>query len=528
MRHCRLMCYLRCLAVAALVASLLGCGRSADSLPWAEWPTEGWPVSTPEEQGMDSGLFADLVETVAGDDGIDSVLVVRDGYVVVDAVVYPFPRDTSHMLASCAKSVVGTLVGMAIDRGLLAGVDVPVVEILAEQAPATVDDLKASMTVEDLLTMSTGLDCRDSYLYDWVGMQTMAASDNWVAHVLALPMSEEPGTRFEYCNGSSMLLSAVLSEVTGMSAADFAAESLFGPLGISDYDWPASPRGVTIGMGELRLRPDDLAKVGLLYLREGRWDVEQLVPRRWVEDSTTPQIEAGTLSDHYGYQWWVDDSGYAMALGAGGQYLIVVPDQRLVVVFTAGLPGERFSVPEELTVEYVLPAILSDSPLPPAADAQARLATAIAQAGSPPEPTEVVMPPIATAVDGVRYEFRPNDWGLEALRISFTRDTAQIEAEIDDVSLAVEPRLDGRYVMFEDPGGGLSAIRAAWQGDDTLTLEMRTPGEVARQTWRLTFDESTLHMEMSDSSDERVLIHYTADRVEYPAAPVTHSLTQRT
>jgi CubicO group peptidase (beta-lactamase class C family) len=477
---------------------------------------------------MDSGLLADLVERVAGDDGLDSVLVVRNGYVVVDAVVYPFPKQTLHVLASCAKSVVGTLIGMAIDRGLLAGVDVPVVEILADDAPAKVDDLKASMTVEDLLTMSTGLECRDSYLYNWAGMPAMVASDNWVAYVLALPMSEEPGDRFEYCNGSSMLLSAVLSDATGVSAADFAAEVLFEPLGISEYEWPASPRGVTIGMGELRLRPDDLAKVGLLYLREGRWEGEQLVPRRWVEDSTTPRIEAGTLSDHYGYQWWADDSGYAMALGAGGQYLIVVPEQRLVVVFTAGLPGERFSVPEELAVEYVLPAVLSDDPLPPAADAQARLATAIAQAGSAPKPTEVVMPPIATAVDGVRYEFRPNDWGLEAFRISFTRDTAQIEAEFADVSLEVEPRLDGRFVMFEDPGGGLSAIRAAWQGDDTLTLEMRTPGEVARQTWRLTFDESTLHIQISDSSDERVHLHYTADQVELSPASITNSLRQRT
>jgi CubicO group peptidase (beta-lactamase class C family) len=514
MCHCRLMSSVLLLVVAALVVSCLGCGQRADSVPWAGWPTEGWPVSTPEEQGMDSGLLADLVEKVAGDGGIDSVTVIRNGYLVVDAVVYPFPEDTSHVLASCTKSVVGTLVGMAIDRGLLAGVDVPAVEILADDAPETVDDLKASMTVEDLLTMSTGLECRDSYLYDWAGMQAMVASDNWVAHVLALPMSEELGARFEYCNGSSMLLSAILSEVTGMSAADFAAEVLLGPLGISDYEWPASPRGVTIGMGGLRLRPDDLAKLGLLYLREGRWEKEQLVPRRWVEDSTAPQIEAGTLSDHYGYQWWVDDSGYVMALGAGGQYLIVVPEQRLVVVFTAGMPGERFSLPEELTQQYVLPAILSDDPLPPAAAVAARLAATISKTGSAPEPTEVVMPPIAAAIDGARYELRPNDSGFEACRISFTSDTVQIEAEFDDVSLAFEPRLDGRYVMFEDPAGGLSAIRAAWQGDDTLVFEMRTPGEVARQKWQMTFDESTVHIEMSDPSDERVLIHYTADRVE--------------
>jgi len=514
MRHCRLMRSVRWLAVTALVALCLSCGPSADSLPWAPWPTQGWQVSTPEEQGMDSGRLAELVEKVAGDEGIDSVLVIRNGYVVVNAVVYPFLEDTRHILASCAKSVVGTLIGMTIDRDLLAGVDVPVVEILADDTPATVDDLKASMTVEDLLTMSTGLECRDSYLYDWAGMQAMVASDNWVAHVLALPMSEEPGARFEYCNGSSMLLSAVLSEVTGMSAADFAAEVLFGPLGISDYEWPAGPRGVTIGMGELRLRPDDLAKLGLLYLREGRWEGDRLVPRRWVEDSTTPRIESRTLSDHYGYQWWVDDSGYAMALGGGGQYLIVVPDQRLVVVFTAGLPGERFHVPEQLTADYVLPAVLSDAPLPPDAAAQARLTTAIVQAGSAPEPTEVVMPPIAAAIDGVRYEFQPNDWGYVAFRIDWGRDTALFEIEDVDERVQMEAGLDGRYVIGEDPGGGQSALRGRWDNDNSLIVELRFLGEVQRQTWELTFDDGTVHMVMSDSSDERVSIQFAADRAE--------------
>jgi CubicO group peptidase (beta-lactamase class C family) len=462
---------------------------------------------------MDSGLLADLVEQVAGDEGFDSVLIIRNGYVVVDAVVYPFPEDTVHVLASCTKSVVGTLIGIAIDRGLLAGVEVPVVEILTDDAPATVDDLKASMTVADLLTMSTGLDCRDSYLYDWEGLQTMRASDNWVAHVLALPMSEEPGTRFEYCNGSSMLLSAILSEATGVSAAEFAAEVLFGPLGISDYEWWASPGGVSAGFGGLRLRPDDLAKIGLLYLREGKWDGDQLVPRSWVEVATTPQIEARTLADRYGYQWWIDDTGYAMALGAGGQYLIVIPDQSLVVVFTAGLPGERFSEPEELMIGYALPAVVSDAPLPPDAAAQARLAAAISHAGSAPQPTQVVMPPIAAAVDGVRYQARPNDLQIGAFEIRFGGDTALLELEYVGGSQQAEAGLDGRFVVFEDPGGGLSALRGTWRSDDTLVFEIRSLGEVERETWQLTFDDSIVHAEMHDSSSGAAY-RLTADRVE--------------
>jgi CubicO group peptidase (beta-lactamase class C family) len=243
------------IVVVCVVLTVGGCGSSEDAtessalgaaettsaltLSVAVWPTATWPVSTPEEQGMDSAVLADLVEDVTDLGGIDSVTVVRNGYVLLDTVVYPFPEDTRHIIHSCTKSITATLIGIAIDDGLLAGVDVPVVEVLADAAPETADELKASMTVEDLLTMSTGLDCRDSGKYRWEGMYEMMASDDWSSHVLGLPMVEELGTRFEYCNGASYLLSAILSEVTGKSASEFAAEVLFAPLGITDYVWPA-------------------------------------------------------------------------------------------------------------------------------------------------------------------------------------------------------------------------------------------------------------------------------------------------
>jgi CubicO group peptidase (beta-lactamase class C family) len=235
---------------------------------------------------MDSGVLAEMVERIALL-GIDSVTVIRNGHVVLDAVVYPFPEDTGHIVHSCTKSVVGTLIGIAIDRGLLDGVHVPVVEVLAGSAPEVVDDRKAAMTVEDLLTMSSGLDCRDSYLYRWEGMREMRASDDWSAHVLSLPMREEPGTAFEYCNGASFLLSAIITEVTGTSAAEFAEEVLFGPIGIGEYSWPADPDGITLGWGELVLRPADMARFGYLYLRGGEWDGMQVVPEAWVETATT-------------------------------------------------------------------------------------------------------------------------------------------------------------------------------------------------------------------------------------------------
>jgi len=204
--------------------------------------------------------------------------------------------------------------------------------------------------------MSSGLECRDSYLYNWRGLNEMRESDDWVQFMLNLPMAEPPGTRFEYCNGGSFLLSAIIQETTGMSALAFAEENLFGPLNITDVHWPANPEGITIGWGDIHMRPHDMAKIGYLYLNGGQWDGEQVVPAAWVKASTQAHIAAGTLSDGYGYQWWVDDGGYYMAIGYQGQFIYVVPEKDMVVVFTSELDESDFFIPETLLNEYIIPA----------------------------------------------------------------------------------------------------------------------------------------------------------------------------
>ena len=392
---------------------------------------------------------------------------------------------------SCTKSITGTLIGIAIDQGLLAGVDVPVVEILADAAPETVGNLKASLTVEDLLTMSTGLDCRDSYLHEWQGMRGMQASDDWTAHVLGLPMAEEPGTRFEYCNGSSFLLSAILSEVTGQPASEFATDALFGPLGITEFLWPASPEGITIGWGELVLRPEDMAKFGYLYLRDGEWDGEQLVPQEWVEAATTAQIDAGTLADGYGYQWWIDDAGYVMAQGFGGQHIIVIPDHDLIVTFTSGLVGEKHSRPEELTAEYVVAAVLSDDPLAADLEAQGRLATSVTAARSGPAPSIVEMPAMAATIDGVRYEIRDADSGINSFLFHFRGGSAVFTFDEGSGPTDVQVGLDGRFLI--DTASQI-ALRGTWRGDTTFVVEYQMIGQVERGTVEFIFEDDVGRM----------------------------------
>jgi hypothetical protein len=210
--------------------------------------------------------------------------------------------------------------------------------------------------------MASGLECRDSYLYQWKGLDEMKASDDWAQHVLNLPMESPPGEKFEYCNGVSFLLSAIISKATGMKTLDFAEKNLFNPLGISDIVWETSTQGIDLGYGGMWLRPHDMAKIGWLYIKKGKWGKKQIVSSAWVSTSTRGHIESKP-APYYGYHWWVNDSGMYAAVGFRGQYILVADEMKMVIVFTGDLPG-RFFVPLELTKKFIVPAVVSSNPLP--------------------------------------------------------------------------------------------------------------------------------------------------------------------
>ena len=239
------------------------------------------------------------------------------------------------------------------------------------------------------------------------------------------------------------------------------------------------------------LRPTDMAKIGYLYLRDGRWDGNQIVPETWIDTATTTQVRAGTLSDGYGYQWWVSDAGYAMALGYGGQYITVIPDRDLVVVFTSGLPERSFFRPETLIVESILPAIVSDDPLPPDPEAEARLATAVELVGAEPDAQPVAFPGDISAVDGVRFEYRPNDLGWKWFEFEFRGDTAAWRREDEAGRYAWVVGLDGRYIAGDDQP---IALRGAWRSISTFVVEYHVIGTIERGTVRFSFSGDEAHV----------------------------------
>lgn len=312
---------------------------------------------------MSSRVLSELFHAVKKNEyAIDSVIIVRNGYVVLESYGQLQEPHFRHQIHSCTKSVVSALIGIAIDEGYIESVDQSVLELFPDKSPRIPDSDKQEITLRHLLMMAAGLACEDSVSYQFKGLKQMWQSDDWVQYMIDLPLVETPGTRFEYCNGASALLTAVIQNTTGMSAFDFARRHLFNPLKIEDAHWK-SHHGITIGYSELTMRPLDMARFGYLFLHDGRWNNHEIISDEWVEESTTKQIST-TLADGYGYQWWVMAPDRYGARGAHGQRIFVVKDKDMVVVFTGNLKEAKTLIPEMLLKNYIIAAIRSDTPLP--------------------------------------------------------------------------------------------------------------------------------------------------------------------
>jgi CubicO group peptidase (beta-lactamase class C family) len=266
--------------VCVLATLAWGCSSCESTAPA---PVGGWPTSPPEAQGLDSDVLASVVSKIDEEDlPIDSVQIVRNGVLVLDAYFYPYLGEQPHDIASVTKSVSSTLVGIEVDRGLL-DIEQNLLAFFEGVAPPAAGDGKEDIELLHLLTMSSGLAC--GLLPGEPELYAMIASDHYVKYALELPMATAPGSAFAYCSPGSHLLSAMVSKASQQTTHEFAKENLFEPLGIEDYVWPADPQGVHRGWGDLQLYPHDMARIGLLFLNEGRWNDRQIVSNDWVENA---------------------------------------------------------------------------------------------------------------------------------------------------------------------------------------------------------------------------------------------------
>jgi parallel beta-helix repeat protein len=326
------------------------------------WPTAGWRYSTAEEQGMNSTKLEEMMEYIRNESFmLDSVVVVRNGYVVLEE--YPNPRlynqNTTHLLYSATKSFTSMLIGIALEEGYIDNVQHKLVDFFPNRSIANMDSRKQAITLENVLTMTSGLQW-DEWTYPLGdprnSVTQMLSTYDWVQYVLDRPMAHEPGTVWTYNGGGSHLLSAILNATTGISPWMYAREKLLNPLGITTGYWTTDYQGLPLGFSHLHIRPLDMAKLGFLYLNNGAWDGEQIVPTEWVDASTQAYYSVFPEIDYYyGYQWWMRPlTGYYWAWGMAGQTIAVIPDYDMVVVFTGSVTD--YDPGHYLIDNYILPA----------------------------------------------------------------------------------------------------------------------------------------------------------------------------
>jgi CubicO group peptidase (beta-lactamase class C family) len=343
---------------------------------------DGWKTATLAAAGLDpkplSALVQQILDTRADSSRtpyIQSLLVARHGKLALEEYFYGFDRERTHDSRSAGKTFAGTLIGIALDHGTKFKLDTPVVSLFPEYPDlSNPDPRKQKITVEDLLTMDSGLSCDDNDDASPGNEDTMQGQDqqpDWYKYTLDLPMLDEPGDKKAlYCTGAINLLGGILRNTTHMRLMEFFQQYYAGPLDIHDYHMNLMPNGDAYIGGGIYLRPRDMLKLGQLYLDGGRWNGRQVLSRKWTELATT-QHSYFPASDYvtahgYGYTWHLHDvtaggRTYRMydAVGNGGQFVMVVPALDLAVVITAGNYGNfptwrKFE--EELLPQYIIAA----------------------------------------------------------------------------------------------------------------------------------------------------------------------------
>jgi CubicO group peptidase (beta-lactamase class C family) len=465
-------------------------------------PATDWATATPEQAGFDAAQLADgLLAIRASGAPIHSLLLIRHGRLVLDATFYPYDGATPHDVASVTKTVTTTLVGIAADQGKLR-LDAPVLSFFPNRTHSHRDARKERITVADLASMTSGLACTAAN--GEPTLREMTESADWVQFALDLPMAADPGATFAYCSPATHVLSAILTQATGMSELDFAKQVLFGPLGITDVVWPADPQGITHGWGDLCLEARDLAKLGQLWLNGGRWNGKQVVSRAWVEAATEVHATTGGDED-YGFGWWIDRQsdvgGEYAAEGRGGQWVRVFPALDAVVVTTAG------GIEPSQALAQIAKAMGDPAkPLPANPAGDARLREVLGQLVAPPTARPVPpLPATARAISGRTYAFAANALDLATLRLDFDGSPeARIAASFTDgrEPLTAAIGLDGVYRMHPDRNGFPAGLQATWTEATTFVLEYDEIANIDNYVLTMHFQDGAVAIDVEDPTHD--------------------------
>ncbi|GAB3716462.1 hypothetical protein GCM10027592_57780 [Spirosoma flavus] len=489
------------------------------------------PRSTPEAQGVSSAellRFVNEAETQKA--GLHSFMVIRHGHVVAEGWWNPYRPDISHDLYSLSKNVTSTAVGFAVQEGKLA-IEDKVISFFPNDLPAEVDENLAAMRVRDLLIMASG------HATDTLTPILNTKNGSWAKTFLSLPLKYPPGTHFTYNTGATYMLSAIVQKVTGQNLLTYLQSRLFKPLGITGVEWDSDPQGISFGGAGLRLKTEDIAKFGLLYLQKGVWKGKRILSEKWIDEATSFKIandETGTptkkeeddIKQGYGYQFWLSRpvaQGAYRAEGAFCQYSIVMPKQDAVVAINAeGISTKRVM---DLVWGILLPAMKDDS-LPANPSGQSELQTKLASLKLLP-PVSQPHSPVEATISRKTYAIQSNMSQVESVTFRFDKNNTQFILCDDkgehSITCGVNDWILGETNMPNSPtnllGAGIPRPRTTWKvaASGTWTNE-----KTYVMTWRFyesahydivtcQFDDTTLTVTYGNSIT-RILKQYKDSR----------------
>jgi len=386
------------LLIVSLLGAVLSCEKEKKSptepddggyqYTVPEQTDDGWETASLACVGMNKACLENLMDRLAEteDHKVHSLVIVRDGRLVFEEY-FPgdkfnlaqytgeqgFDRDDRHNLCSATKSFTSALIGIAIDLGLIGSVEEKVFDFFPEHADLMTDaPLKQDLSIEDLLTMRSGIDWDDeTFPYDDPrnDLHQMFNTRQPIRYILSKDILVTPGTVFEYSNCNTNVLGEIVRRVARERLDEFSEDVLFSRIGVTDFQWQMVTSNMVFASGDLRLRPRDMAVFGQLFLNGGSWNGTQVISPEWVELSTRQHVSldagpADMWEDGYAYQWWRWDSIYGlefeayMAQGWGGQWIVVWPQADMVIVSTGGNYYSDPPVPiQVMLADYILPAV---------------------------------------------------------------------------------------------------------------------------------------------------------------------------
>ncbi|NMH86121.1 serine hydrolase domain-containing protein [Flavivirga algicola] len=330
---------------------------------------DGWKTSSLKSHEIDTTRIYKLFDQMKnGKHKIHSVLLVKNNQLIIETYFNNYAIDKQHDLRSVTKSIRSILMGIAIDKGFIDTVKAPISKYLTNPIPTkNLDPRKTKITIEHLLTMSSGLDCNDWDKKSKGQEDKVHKKKDWIQYTLNLPMINEPGTISNYCSMGSILVAEIISQASGMPIDKFAEHYLFTPLGIKNANWGHTSDKKIIPSGKrLYMTSRDMAKIGQLILNKGKWHEKQIVSEKWIEKSTTPKTKITGID--YCYLWWqipfkIDEKVVISktATGNGGQYIMIFPSMDLVAIFNGGAyNSQEDKLPFAMMKDIFLPIFKSE------------------------------------------------------------------------------------------------------------------------------------------------------------------------